>query len=254
MSARVHLPKSVPFGYHLRTKRLQFSTDPSLFPRGVGARAVDVAPDGGLYPLGVEELAAVVGRDGARPAERLAPDHSLQGPDDLVLRDVFQLLDDVAPAPAVDEDEQPAGPVRRRDDGVHLVVPEPAAPGRARGPVDEDEPARDRHGGMGLRAFRSFARMVWGVSVPDADVAGVDVPVPCRQAGDAPPGHLLLHVAESVVRREFLLYDVPPEEDGHLVRHQHSGSLVHRGCLRSRADLPPSDSRAFCPAGYGGGG
>ena len=82
--------------------------DGPLFPRGVGARVVDIAPDGGLYPLGVEELAAVVGRDG----ERLAPDHSLQRLDDLVLRDVFQLLDDVAPALAVDEDEQSAGPVR----------------------------------------------------------------------------------------------------------------------------------------------
>ena len=81
--------------------------DGTLFPRGVGARVVDVAPDDGLYPLGVEELAAVVGRDGERLAERLAPDHSLQGLDDLVLRDVFQLLDDVAPALAVDEDEQP---------------------------------------------------------------------------------------------------------------------------------------------------
>lgn len=28
ISARVHLPKSVPFGYHLWTKRLQFSTEP----------------------------------------------------------------------------------------------------------------------------------------------------------------------------------------------------------------------------------
>ena len=28
MSARVHLPKSVPLGYHLLTKRLQFSTEP----------------------------------------------------------------------------------------------------------------------------------------------------------------------------------------------------------------------------------
>ncbi len=86
--------------------------DGPLFPGGLGARAVDVAPDGGLYPLGVEELAAVVGRDGARLAERLAPDRSLQGLDDPVLRDVFQLLDDVAPALAVDEDEQSAGPVR----------------------------------------------------------------------------------------------------------------------------------------------
>ena len=86
--------------------------DGPLFPRGVGARVVDVAPDGGLYPLGVEELAAVVGRDGERLAERLAPDRSLQGLDDLVPRDVFQLLDDVAPALAVDEDEQSAGPVR----------------------------------------------------------------------------------------------------------------------------------------------
>ena len=228
--------------------------DGTLFPRGVGARVVDVAPDDGLYPLGVEELAAVVGRDGERPAERLAPDRSLQGLDDLVLRDVFQLLDDVAPAPAVDEDEQSAGPVRRRDDGVHLVVPEPAAVRGSGGPVVEDEPARDRHGGMRPRALGLPVRMIGRLAVPDADVAGVDVPVPCRQAGDAPPGHLLLHVAEGVVRREFLLYDVPPEEDGHLVRHQHSGPLVHRGCLRSRADLPPSDSRAFCPAGYGGGG
>ena len=28
ISPRVHLLKSVPFGYHLRTKRLQFSTEP----------------------------------------------------------------------------------------------------------------------------------------------------------------------------------------------------------------------------------
>ena len=37
--------------------------DGTLFPRGVGARVVDVAPDDGLYLLGIEELAAVVCRD-----------------------------------------------------------------------------------------------------------------------------------------------------------------------------------------------
>ena len=39
--------------------------------------------------------------------------------------------------------EQAAGPVRRRDDGVHLVVPEAAAPLRARGPVVEREAPRN---------------------------------------------------------------------------------------------------------------
>ena len=68
--------------------------------------------------------------------------------------------------------------------------------------------------------------MIGRLAVPDADVAGVDVPVPCRKAGDAPPGHLLLHVAEGVVRRELLFDHVPPEEEGHLVRHQHPGPLV----------------------------
>ena len=68
--------------------------------------------------------------------------------------------------------------------------------------------------------------MVRGLSVPDPDVPGVDVLVPRRQARDALPGHLLLHVAESVVRRELLVDHVPSEEEGHLVRHQHPGSLV----------------------------
>ena len=35
--------------------------DGALFPRGVGARVVDVAPDDGLDLVGVEELASVVG-------------------------------------------------------------------------------------------------------------------------------------------------------------------------------------------------
>ena len=79
---------------------------------------------------------------------------------------------------------------------------------------------------MGLRTFRLLARMVRGLAVPDADVSGVDVLVPCRQARDALPGHLLLHVAESVVRRQLLVDHVPFEEGGHPVRHQHPGSLV----------------------------
>ena len=113
--------------------------DGTLFPRGVGARVVDVAPDDGLYLLGIEELAPVVGRDGAHTDEGIARDHSPERRDYVVLRDVLQLLDDVASALAVDEDEQSAGPVGRRDDGVHLVVAEPAAPVRARGPVVERE-------------------------------------------------------------------------------------------------------------------
>ena len=96
--------------------------DGTLLPRGVGSRVVDVAPDDGLYLLGIEELAPVVGRDGAHTDEGIARDHSPERRDYVVLRDVLQLLDDVAPALAVDEDEQAAGPVRRRDDGVHLVV------------------------------------------------------------------------------------------------------------------------------------
>ena len=200
--------------------------DGSLFPRGVGARVVDVAADCGLDLLGVQELASVVGRDGAHIPECLARDHPLQRRDDLVLRDVRQQLDDVPAAHPVDEDEQAAGPVRRRDDGVHLVVPEPAAPIRARGSVVEREAPWDRHGGMGLRAFRLSARVVRGLSVPDADVSGVYVLVPRRQARDAPPGHLLLHAADGVVRRELLVDNVPFEEEGHLVRHDHLRSLV----------------------------
>ena len=91
--------------------------DGAFLPGCVGAGVVDVASDDGLYLLGVEEFAAVVGRDGAYLAEGLARDHSPERRDDVVLRDVLQLLDDVAPALAVDEDEQAAGPVRRRDDG-----------------------------------------------------------------------------------------------------------------------------------------
>ena len=68
--------------------------------------------------------------------------------------------------------------------------------------------------------------MVRGLSVPDPDVPGVDVLVPCRQARYALPGHLLPHVAEGVVRRELLVDHVPSEEEGHLIRHQHPGSLV----------------------------
>ena len=229
MSARVHLPKSVPLGYPLGVPPPDEAVavlDGAFLPGGVGACVVDAASDDGLYLLGVEELAAVVGRDGAHLAEGLARDHSPERRDDVVLRDVLQLLDDVAPAPAVDEDEQAAGPVRRRDDGVHLVVPEAAAPLRARGPVVEREAPRDRHGGMGLRTLRLPVRMVRGLAVPYSDVSGVDVLVPCRQARDALPGHLLLHAAESVVRRQPFVDHVPSEEEGHLIRHQHPGPLV----------------------------
>ena len=75
-----------------------------------GAATQANTPDG-LYLPGVEELAAVVGRYGAHFAECLAGDHSPERRDDVVLRDVLQLLDDVAPALAVDEDEQSAGPL-----------------------------------------------------------------------------------------------------------------------------------------------
>ena len=79
---------------------------------------------------------------------------------------------------------------------------------------------------MGPRAFRLPARTVRGLAVPDADVPCVDVLVPCRQARDVLPGHLLLHAAESVVRRQLLADHVPFEEECHLVRHDHLGSLV----------------------------
>ena len=40
------------------------------------------------------------------------------------------------------------------------------------------------------------------------------------------PGHLVLHAAEGVVRRQPLVDHVPSEEEGHLVGHQHPGPLV----------------------------
>ena len=84
-------------------------------------------------------------------------------------------------------------------------MPEPAAVRGSGGPVVEDEPARDRHGGMRPRALGLPVRMIGRLAVPDADVAGVDVPVPCRQAGDTLIRQLLSHVAEGVIGREFFL-------------------------------------------------
>ena len=68
--------------------------DGTLFPRGVGARVVDVAPDDGLDLVRVQELAPVVGGDGSHLADSLSGEHPLQGRDDLVLRDVRHELDD----------------------------------------------------------------------------------------------------------------------------------------------------------------
>lgn len=64
------------------------------------------------------------------------------------------------------------------------------------------------------------------MSIPDAHVLGVDVPVPRRQAGDALPQQLLLHVADDVMGRELFLDHVPSEQGSHLVRHGHPRVLV----------------------------
>ena len=58
--------------------------DGSLLPRGVGAGVVDVAAEDGLDLPGIEELASVVGRDGAHPVEGFARDHPPERGGDIV--------------------------------------------------------------------------------------------------------------------------------------------------------------------------
>ena len=147
--------------------------------------------------------------------------------DDVGLRHMGDELDDVPATLAVDEHQEPAHAVRRRDDGVHLVVPEPASVLRARGTVLDLKPSR-----YGLRRVRLWPAavapvgMVWRRAVGDADIVGVDVLVPGRDARDALVRQLLRHDTDGVVGGQLLVDHVFLEEKRHLIRHQHLRTLV----------------------------
>ena len=136
-------------------------------------------------------------------------------------------FDDVPATLAVDEHQEAARAVRRRDDGVHLVVSEPASVLRSRGTILNLEPTRHRLRRMGFRAAAvALVGMVGRRAVGDADVVGVDVLVPGRDARDVLPWHLLRHDADGIVGGELLVEDVFPEEKRHLIRHQHFRALI----------------------------
>ena len=99
-------------------------------------------------------------------------------------------------------------------------------------------------------------------AIGDADVVGVDVLVPGRDARDVLARHLLRHDADGIVGRQLLVEDMPLEQELHLVGDEHLRSLVRVSvvdrilCLEGvvfRVDAPPgvlwiSDRRARSPA------
>ena len=136
-------------------------------------------------------------------------------------------FDDVPATLAVDEHQEAARAVRRRDDGVHLVVSEPASVLRSRGTILNLEPTRHRLRRMGFRAAAvALVGMVGRRAVGDADIVGVDVLVPGRDARDALVRQLLRHDTDGVVGGQLLVDHVFLEEKRHLIRHQHLRTLV----------------------------
>ena len=75
----------------------------------------------------VSELPAVVSRDRAYRPKAAFTHESFDGCDDFVLRDRLDLLDERVAGLALREDEQPAFPASRGDDGIHFPVSKPCS-------------------------------------------------------------------------------------------------------------------------------
>ena len=222
--------------------------DGAFLVGGVGARVVCLGPEGPVEPLLAEEFAAVVRRHAPDRRQCPAGLHAPDRHDDLVLVDVVEVLDDVAPRAAVQHDQQPASGPALRDDGVHLVVPELLRLVRGLRPVPELPPAGDRPC-LVCRHPRpsSPAGMVWGLPMEHAHVARLDVVVERLEARHVPARERFYDHHPRVVRRAPELQHGVPEEDGHAYRELHLRAHVAPALADRRACLVYVVLRV-CPA------
>lgn len=190
--------------------------------RGVGPCVVGLCAEDPVQPLLAEELASVVRRHAPDRRQGLAGLHATDRPDDLILVDVVDVLDDVSPAAPVQHDQKSAARPAPGDDGVHFVVPELPSLVRSLGSVPDLTPAGDRPGLVcGSPRFSSIAGMIGRLAVVDAHVASLDVIVERLQARHVPARECLEDGHPGVVGRPSQIQHEVPEEYRHADRELH---------------------------------